>query len=73
MGAIQNHAGKGLGACDIGALANIDEKRACANVDWLEASQLHGGDYRGILIFNHALTLQKVSVVAAGASVPKPL
>ena len=40
--AIENHAGKGLGAGDVGALANIDEQGVGVDDDWLQAGQHHG-------------------------------
>jgi hypothetical protein len=54
---IQDHAGEGLGAGDVGALADVDEQGARADVDRLQAGQLHGGDKDGIFGFRHGLTL----------------
>ncbi len=42
--AVQDHAGKGLGAGDVGALADVDEQAACADRRHrLQAGQHHGG------------------------------
>ena len=38
----QDQARKGLGASDIGALTDIDEQRALANGDGLQAGELEG-------------------------------
>jgi hypothetical protein len=42
--AVQDHPREGLGAGDVGALADVDEQRALADGDRLEAGQLHGGN-----------------------------
>ena len=44
--AIQDHAGKGFGACDIGALADVDKQIVRTNADRLQAGQLHRGNRR---------------------------
>ena len=44
----QDHARKGLGAGDVGALADVDEQTALANDHRLQAGQLHWGDGLGI-------------------------
>ncbi len=52
--AVEDHAGEGLGARNVGALADVDEQRARADIDRLQAGQLHGRhDCLGILNFRH--------------------
>ena len=53
--AVEDHAGKGLGAGDIGALADIDEQGARIDRERLQAGKLHGGDG----VFGHAAHLGK--------------
>ena len=51
--AIQNHARKGLGARDVGALTDIDEQAVRVNIDRLKARQLHGGNHVMVFDFRH--------------------
>jgi hypothetical protein len=44
--AIQDHPRERLGAGDVGALADVDEQRVCADGDWLQAGQAHRLDHR---------------------------
>jgi hypothetical protein len=45
---VQDHAGEGLGAGDVGALADIDEQRAAIDVERLQAGQAHGARGQGV-------------------------
>ena len=40
--AVQDHAGKGLGTGDVGALADVDEQAIGADLQGLQAGKLHG-------------------------------
>ena len=63
--AVQDHAGKGLGAGHVGALTHVDKQRPGADGDRLQTGQLHGGNrHDGRRDNRHRLTLgYQVSVV----------
>ena len=68
--AVQDHAGKGLGAGHVGTLTHVDEQRGGADGDRLQTGQLHGGNRHDFRRDNrHGLTLDlKVSVVVQNHS-----
>jgi len=44
---VEDHAREGLGAGDVGALADVDEQAIGANEHRLQAGEFHGGDRGG--------------------------